>query len=279
MFKRDIEDLIQQRTSIRKYSDRMVDKEMLQELLEFAKQFDNDKYTFQIVDYSLTQNEKISTYGLIQNAKTFVVGIGSPTLGSDNDTAISFGADFEKIILKATELGMNTCWLGMSYSEDKLRDLLKIGRDRRIVMASPLGYSAGRRGMEKITRFLIKADQRIAADLLFFENEFGKPLRNYLKEDYKQVLEMVRLAPSAGNSQPWRVVQSQDGYDFYVELKAFYDRLKDKRIDFAYNDMGIAKMHFEETAKKYHLQGSWVVKDRDLIRTKKYVFSWKVAFE
>ncbi len=91
---------------------------------------------------------------------------------------------------------------------------------------------------------------------------------------------MTRLAPSAGNAQPWRILKTNEGYDFYALPKKFYDNMKDKRVDFTYNDMGgIAKLHFELVAKKYGLKGKWVRKNvvGNELDGKIYVYSWSTA--
>lgn len=270
----DIENLIKKRRSTRKYNDKNVEKNLKEELLTYAKSFECEQYRFAIVDYTMVEGEKLTTYGLIKNAKTLLIAIGSNTLSTDLQGAINFGYDFEHIILKATDLGLDTCWLGMSYNNKKLSNITSIKDNENIIMASPIGYGDKMGSVERLTRFVIKADKRIEADKLFFDKEFDNPIKNYLNNDYKKVLEMVRLAPSAGNAQPWRIVQTESGYDFYVVPKKYYENLKNKRIDFSYNDMGIAKMHFELGANKYNLKGKWITKDNSPISGKRYAFSW-----
>ena len=51
---------------------------------------------------------RLGTYGMIKNAKTFIVAIAKKSLGEDLMRAVDFGYDFEKIVLKATDLGLDT---------------------------------------------------------------------------------------------------------------------------------------------------------------------------
>lgn len=276
MYKNDIEDLITRRMSTRTYSDKMVNEEDREALLEFTRPLECDLYRFAIVDYAMSEGKKLNTYGLIRNAKTLLVAIGRRSLARDNKAAVDFGYDFEKIILKATDLGIDTCWMGMSYKEDALRELAGVGNDERIVMASPIGYSKGDNILDKLTRYSIKAHKRLSFESIFSHGKIGVPLTELKDERYRICLEMLRRSPSAGNAQPWRVVQTEGGFDFYSKAKKIYDNLKDKRIDFTYNDMGIAKCHFELTALKYNLKGSWYKKEDVLESEFKYVYSYKI---
>lgn len=275
MYKNDIEQLIRNRISTRTYDDRVISDEIRTDLLHYMKGLDNDMYRFDIVDYQIEDGSKLTTYGLIRNAKTFIVAIGKSSLVTDKENAIQFGYDFEKIILKATDLNLKTCWMGLSYKEERLRTMVKAKADERIVMASPIGYSKGRHIIEKLTRLSIKAHKRNDFEKIFTDKDFVQPLTHLIDEKYRIVLDMLRLAPSAGNSQPWRVVQTEEGFDFYGQGKKFYDNMKDKKIDFTYNDMGIAKLHFELTAHKYDLKGEWYIKEHHILKDLEYMFSYR----
>ncbi len=52
---------------------------------------------------------------------------------------------------------------------------------------------------------------------------------------------------------------------------------KNKKYDTSYNDIGIAKAHFEYTAKEKGLKGQWVKKDSNIEDKFAYVCSWKVS--
>lgn len=279
MYKNDIETLISKRLSTRTYSDRLVDQKDKEALLTFTKPLECDLYRFAIVEYAMSEGKRLNTYGLIRNAKTLLVGIGRQSLATNNKGAVDFGYDFEQIILKATDLGIDTCWMGMSYKEEALRNLAGVGQDERIVMATPIGYSKGDKILDKLTRYSIKAHKRLRFEAVFSDGKIGEPLLTLSDERYRICLEMLRRSPSAGNAQPWRVVQTSDGFDFYAKPKKLYENLKDKRIDFTYNDMGIAKCHFQLTAQKYGLKGQWYKKVDIEESEYKYVYSYKIEGE
>lgn len=274
IYMKDIEQLIRERHSTRTFNNDAISQETKSELHSFMTNLNKEDYRFTMVDYYLKHGKELGTYGFIKNAKSFIVAVGLKSLGTNNLKAVDFGYDFEQIILKATELGIGTCWMGMSFNNSELANMVDARVDEQILMVSPIGYSHKQRGREKLTRMLISADKRKAFGDLFYEGNFLNPLNEVKEDPYTTALEMLRLAPSAGNAQPWRVVKVANGYDFYVDPKKFYDNMKDKRVDLSYNDMGIAKLHFELTANKYGLKGKWVTKD---IRTDEkpwYAYSW-----
>ncbi len=259
MYTKDIETLIMERRSTRNYSDLQVDQETLDSLLAFASAYDNDFYRFKIVRFDKQEGERMGTYGLFKNTETFLVAIGIESIRDNLAMTIQFGKDFEAIILKATDLDIDTCWMGMSYEESKLSMKAGASKNERIIMATPLGYSAGIMSRERIARFAMGADKRLAWHKLFYQGDFNKPMvkPESLLDPEHMSLEMLRLSPSAGNSQPWRIIKVEGAYKFYIKPKKFYESRKDMRISFAYNDLGISLFHFEETMKAKGLNGSF----------------------
>ena len=110
---------------------------------------------------------------------------------------------------------------------------------------SPLGYPAKKRSIKEIgMRTAIRADKRIKNEELFFENDFSTPLRT---DDItiQNALEAVRLAPSAVNKQPWRIVKCGNAYHFY-EKKTLGSN--GAAWDVQKVDLGIAICHFMSIA-------------------------------
>jgi len=87
----------------------------------------------------------------------------------------------------------------------------------------------------------VKADERKPASELFFDRDFLIPLKEENPET-AEALEMVRLAPSAVNRQPWRVVRKGNGYHFYLKHDKGY--IGKATGDLQKVDMGIALCHF-----------------------------------
>jgi nitroreductase len=77
---------------------------------------------------------------------------------------------------------------------------------------------------------------------------------------------MVRLAPSASNRQPWRIVRDRQTGDFHFFLRrdAGYGRQLRwlKVLDLQMVDMGIAACHFQLAAAGIGMSAVWTVPDR-----------------
>ena len=107
---------------------------------------------------------------------------------------------------------------------------------------SPLGYPAQKMSIrETMMRKGVKADERKPASELFFDRDFFIPLKEE-NPAAAEALEMVRLAPSAVNKQPWRVVRDGSAYHFYLKHDRGY--VTEATGDLQKVDMGIALCHF-----------------------------------
>ena len=147
--------------------------------------------------------------------------------------------------------------------------------NEHILCISPIGFpAASRRLADKLIRRAIKAKKRKKWDALFFEDSFANPLTIISAGKYSIPLEMVRLAPSAGNKQPWRIIKEKDKdiFHFYwiIGKNMSYNKLHKV-------DMGIAVCHFDLSVKELGIKGNWIIKqDSPLnIDNHKYVITWE----
>ena len=85
-------------------------------------------------------------------------------------------------------------------------------------------------------------------------------------DGHAAALEAVRMAPSATNRQPWRIVRRGADWHFYLARSKGYGRgspwFRLLRIaDLQRVDLGIAMCHFDLVAREAGLNGSWHVAD------------------
>ena len=124
-----------------------------------------------------------------------------------------------------------------------------LGTDEMMPCATAIGYAAEAMSMrEKMMRAGIKADHRKPFAELFFHEDFGTPLTEESAGQLLQPLEMVRLAPSAVNRQPWRVVLRDRHVHFFLKRDA--GAASDSKPDMQMVDMGIALCHFQLAARQ-----------------------------
>ena len=88
---------------------------------------------------------------------------------------------------------------------------------------------------------------------------------------------MLRLAPSATNAQPWRVVKKQGSYHFFEKHKsnASEDDKMIKKVD-----LGIALSHFHQTVLEHGLTGNFEKKlelEIEVPENTNYIISWNMV--
>ena len=194
---------------------------------------------------------RLGTYGTIAGAQAYLVGIAPK-----NETqAEVFGYQFEQAVLLATSLGLGTCWLGGTFNRGQFAAGLDLAGHEHIPIVSPLGYAAPHRKLaDKVIRTLAGSSQRKPWGDLFFEGSPDIPLLRESAGIYQVPLEMVRIAPSASNKQPWRVIRQGQRFDFFLKRSPGYGV---PGFDIQRNDIGIAQCHFEMSAQELGQNGQW----------------------
>lgn len=269
-------EIIKKRRSVRTYAKKAVEQEKRDIIKKEMENIKGKNYRFEIIDFNLQEGTKLGTYGIIKGASTFIIGILDKKSTYDKHTAVDFGYSFEEIVLKSTDLGLGTCWMAGTFNSKDIMKIISLKDTEQVVMVSPIGYGDKIRGVEKLTRFVAKSDKRKPWEELFFYQDFNTPLSRDEAGEYGEVLDMVRLAPSAGNKQPWRILKTNTSYDIYTARTSFSEK-EGQKINVTYNDIGIAKAHFEYSAKEKGLKGYWVENKNDNSKEEKftYVCSWQ----
>jgi len=207
----------------------------------------------------------LGTYGFIKDAAGFILG----TLREGEKDLEDFGYQMERAILYATGLGLGTCWLGGTFTKSRFARVIELGAQETIPAVTALGYPAAKaRRFDHGIRQRARADRRLPWEKLFFDTRLGTPLSRETAGPFAEVLEMVRLGPSASNRQPWRIVKVGAAWHLYLQRTPGY---RDgatawllKLADLQRIDMGIAMCHFELSARQAGLPGGWRIQDPSL---------------
>lgn len=195
------------------------------------------------------------------NAKE--IGAGSPVVVGTNDYVgfkvvsgsageLSCGYAIEKFCLEAESWGIGTVILAATIKRSPFEHAMNVRLGEVMPVVTPVGYPAAKRSMrESLMRAAIRSDERIPFSSLFFDSHFGTPLSPDKAGEFRTALEMMRLAPSATNRQPWRVVIHENAADIYE-----YQTLKENALgDIQKVDVGIGVCNFLLTldyeGKKY----------------------------
>lgn len=207
---------------------------------------------------ALGSGGRIGTYGVIRGAPAYIAGAVKP----EPFAFVDFGYCLEGVVLAATDRGLGTCWLGGFFDRRAASRILGLGPGEVVPAASPVGRPAeGRRTlMERVIRGSAGSSRRKPFETLFFDGGFDRPLSPKEAGPWAEVLECVRIGPSASNKQPWRILR-----DASAETPAFHlfldeDRLYSRAIPgilLQDLDAGIAMRHFEAAARALGLPGGW----------------------
>lgn len=186
----------------------------------------------------------LGTYGIIQNARHYIVGVTDRSAFAME----TLGYTFEKVILKATMLGLATCWLGGTFNKGAFADAVMLGSDEVLPAVSPVGIKSSRPSVVARTMELATHQKRRKPfEELFFDQNWQTPLSVKRAGRLAVPLEMVRIAPSSRNCQPWRVLVDEKGIHFYQNGSKEMNRI----------DMGIALCHFELACREKKLKGGF----------------------
>jgi len=273
-------DAINKRVSVRSYADRPIENDKKQEILNLLQSTSGcplgNKVRFMLIDFSEMDKDEVrnlGTYGFISGAKLYIVS----AIKDDVSAFVDLGYCFEKVILKATNLDLGTCWMGGTFKRANFAERINISEDEIVPAISPVGYARDRRSIrEKTLRRFANSNQRKPWEELFFDGDLNTPLLKDSAGLYAVPLECVRIGPSASNNQPWRVIaQKQQGaFHFCLKRTRGYDKFN-RKIDLQLIDVGIAMCHFELSAREKGLSGIWeVVKPELDMGNTEYVVTW-----
>jgi hypothetical protein len=220
----------------------------------------------------------LGTYGLIKDPAGFIIG----AVGKAQNNLEDFGYEMEFLILYATSIGLDTCWLGGNFTKSSFSSRIKTTQDESVPAVASIGYAADQIRTRDRLRQQVKSDTRLPWGELFFQSDFRTPLTEADAGEYSIPLEMVRLSPSGHNYQPWRVLRGESCFHFYLQRTLGYGPGSPMFTlmgiaDLQRMEIGIAMCHFELATREIGLAGKWIVND-PLIRKPderfEYIVTW-----
>lgn len=261
-------EIIKTRKSIRSYSGEALKKEHVNAINQYIaglEQALGGNARIELISSdSGDKPVKLGTYGVISKAKDFLTLVYEPGSLAEQNA----GYLFEQVVLFCTSLGLGICWLGGTLKKSDFAKQIQINNDDVFSIVSPVGYPAEKlRFLDKLMRAGAKSDSRKAFETLFFNANFEMPLKPEDAGKYQEPLEMLRLAPSASNSQPWRVIKSDNQFHFYDHVKGRFSGI----------DIGIGLCHFQEMCKEMNISGSFEIVEENYHpqgKDNQYVISW-----
>ena len=213
----EILEIMQQRHSVRQYTDRAIEPEKRAVLDALAQEINRKAdLSIQIIyDDPKCFDSFMAHYGKFTGVRNYIALIGkkSPKL---DETLGYYG---EELVLKAQELGLNTCWVALTHGKSKA----VVGKGEKEVCLIALGY-----GMTQGVEHKNKPLQELCA--------YTEPMPEWFQRGMNAAL----LAPTAMNQQKFRFELLPDGNVKTTCGSGFYTKL----------DLGIVKYHFETVTGK-----------------------------
>ena len=273
-------EIIQTRKSCRTYSNRAIEPEKISELKHFLASNEEtpfgSKVRFLFLDFNeleISELKNLTTYGIIKGARQFIVG----TVEKQPRSMEDYGYCMEKNILKSTSMGLGTCVLGGTFKRSGFADKISVNKGELLPVISPVGYPRDKRSVvDRMFRMFASSDKRKLWHELFYLHNIDTFLDKENSGRFDTPLECVRIAPSASNKQPWRIIKGRDRnvFHFYLKRTPRYENIvKDIRLQNV--DMGIAMCHFDLSARELGLKGDWNVNDPQIKKDDmEYIVSW-----
>ena len=271
-FSKPIDEIMLERRSIRTYKNIAIPENEKSRIRDFINQSMqtpfNSEIRFEIIEtgeLGRDQLRSLGTYGMISGAKNFIAGTVKRDAARDDKISIAkekfidYGFALEKIILYLTDVGFGTCWLGGTFNKAGFSKKINAAANEVIPAVTPFGYESGRRVLvDRMIRGVVGSKFRKQWNELFFKNDFSTPLSSNEAGVYAKPLEMIRIAPSSSNKQPWRIIKDKNCKFFHVLLQRARNHSKTPfGIDMQMVDVGIAMCNFELTCREIGIDGLW----------------------
>lgn len=270
--------IIKEKRSVREYKEKKVDKHLIEDLLENIKNKrklkDDIDVSFEFIengeDVYKSLDGLVGYFGKLIKAPHYIY-IASEIKDGYLENGGYLG---EEIGLKATDLGLGTCWMEVSQDVNKVKELLNITEGKDLIGLLAIGYpkketrisgiyNTNRKSISPLTEFgypninIEYSDEPISErksiENIVYLNEWDKKvsIEELEARGMDEVFYYMRLAPSWENRQPWKFII--DGEKIVLTV------CKDEKIDekIMRIEAGIAMLYFELMSHELGIDGKW----------------------
>lgn len=211
----DIFEAVKARHSVRQYLDKPLEADVKERLEALIEQYNKEAvlHIQLVTDEPLAFSSKLASYGHFENVTNYIVLAGKKRKSLDE----LCGYYGEKLVLEAQRLGLNTCWVALTYK--KIPGTFVLEKDEKVTVVIALGYGATQ-GKERKS----KTPEQLCDDYQSMPKWFQRGLQYAL------------MAPTATNQQKFKF-ELVDDYKVRAKTAGIGPELK--------VDLGIVKYHFE----------------------------------
>ena len=207
----DILEAIKNRHSVRAYTNQNIEGQIKEELISYINQCNKESgLHMQLIDNDQKAFDGfMAHYGKFSNVRNYIAVVGKKNCEEQ------CGYYGEKVVLRLQQLGLNSCWVGLSYKKNK--DIIEVCGEEKIHLVIAIGY-----GVTQGTEHKTKSKEKVVGSIE------GKP------DWFMKGIECALLAPTAMNQQKFSFSLN----DNEVTVKAGFG-------PYSKVDLGIVKYHFQ----------------------------------
>jgi nitroreductase len=224
---------INSRKSIRNYKDESVSPEDLQKIKNIIKNATPLFSHIPMESFLIENGEKIhATFKGLMAKYTKVKAPHYLAFTSEISEGHLENIGFigEDIVLKLTQLGIGTCWLGSAIKQELFKTIVKVQDKQSYIILIALGYPT-----EQLK--LVESRKRL---------DKTKVIVGAYDDQYEPIIQAFIDAPSAVNSQPWKLSINNNKFDLYLENRNILTKKMLK--DMNHIDIGIGLNHLYNSA-------------------------------
>ncbi len=213
-----LQEAIVARHSVRHYQDRPIDAATASELRQIITQVNKEHdLHFQLVTGEERAFKSMLSYGTFKGVKNYVV-LAAP---KGRDEQVGYWSSM--LLLQAQAMGLNTCWVGLTFK--KVADAFVLGDDEKVYGMLAIGYGATQ-GVDHKR----KTPQQVSN------------ITPASPEWFVRGVNAAVLAPTAVNQQKFMLELQPDGRVRATATRALVG------MRYTKVDLGIVKCHFELAA-------------------------------
>lgn len=211
----DIKEAIKERHSVRQFKDMPIEEETKESLISLIVECNKESgHHFQLIcDDPGCFSHFLAHYGKFKNVNNYIAIVANTSREFYEEYSGYYG---QKIVLEAQMMGLNTCWVGGTFSKGKCKAAVEPGEKLLAVIAIGYGETDGVPHSSKPMEKLCTVPEKDMPDW------------------FKEGVEAAMLAPTALNQQK-----------FVIELKDDTATIMSKKGLFCRVDLGIVTYNFE----------------------------------
>lgn len=241
---------LKNRESIREYKNKSVDEKTLKEVIDYGRSLEqcveDECFNFIIFEEGKKVYNTLKGsggYAGVMIKSPHYIGLEITKDSPQNKIRSAYG--MEKMITKAIELNLGTCWISIKDADENLKKEIYPELEGTMDYLLAIGYP-----VPKNPFIDDSGSGRHSVDEVVFNEEIGKSI-SYEELEMRGLSDLfyyVRFAPSSHNIQPWRFILKKDKIIL---------TLKDSDSDTNLTDAGIVIYYLEQMLKAIGLSGDW----------------------